>query len=257
MIEKVNDKKIVIANEWSALKKFTDARIALGKTGVSVSLKEVLKFKMAHAHARDAVFSLLNIDELIKQLSSFRLPVYLLKSKAADKHIYLRRPDLGRQLSDDSVNQLSSTNITYDVSISITNGLSATAINNHAMQLLVLLIPMLASSNISIAPICLIENGRVAVADEAASLLNAKISIILIGERPGLSSPDSLGAYITYNPKVGLTDEARNCISNIRKEGLQYKQAADKTFYLIKEALRLKLSGVTLKENSDDTFKLS
>ena len=251
MTEETNNTKIVIADEWTSLKKFTDARIALGRTGVSVPVSEVLKFKLAHAHARDAVFSLLNINELIKQLSSFQLPVYFLKSKAADKHIYLKRPDLGRQLDDVSAIQLSSNiNSTYDLSIAITNGLSATAINNHTIPLLSSLIPMLLLSNINIAPVCLIENGRVAIADETASLLNAKLSLILIGERPGLSSPDSLGAYITYNPKVGLTDEARNCVSNIRKVGLQYQQAADKIFYLIKEAFRLKLSGVKLKENN-------
>jgi ethanolamine ammonia-lyase small subunit len=236
-----------------SIKKFTQARIALGRKGVSVPAKEMLQFKMDHAHARDAVFSLLEIEKLSEELSAFNLPVFLLKSKAADKHIYLRRPDLGRKLDENSIEQLSVLkDMQYDVCIAITDGLSATAINNHARNLLSSLLPLLNKANFKIAPLCLIERGRVAIADEAASWMNAKLSLILIGERPGLSSPDSLGAYITYNPSIGLTDERRNCVSNIRPEGLQYKQAAQKITYLIKEAFRLQLSGVGLKENNID-----
>ncbi len=233
-----------------SIKKYTQARIALGKKGVSVPAKEMLQFKMDHAHARDAVFSLLEIDKLSKELKSFNLPVFLLKSKATDKHLYLKRPDLGRKLDENSIEQLSVLrDMQYDVCIAITDGLSATAINNHAKNILVALMPLLNKANIKIAPLCLIERGRVAIADEVSSWMNAKLSLILIGERPGLSSPDSLGAYITYNPSIGLKDERRNCVSNIRPEGLKYKEAANKIFYLIKEAFRLKLSGVELKEN--------
>jgi len=241
---------------WVALKKFTPARIGLGRCGISVPVKEMLQFKMDHAHARDAVFSLLDVDTMLNSLKPFNLPVYVLKSKAADKHIYLKRPDLGRRLHQDSMNRLNSaTGISYDVCITITDGLSATAIHNHCTAILSLLLPMLAASKINMAPLCLAENGRVAIADETSFLLKAKLALLLIGERPGLSAHDSMGAYITYNPKPGLTDESRNCISNIRPEGLQYNQAANKIFYLIKEALRLQLSGVGLKENNTVELK--
>jgi ethanolamine ammonia-lyase small subunit len=236
---------------WTALKKFTPARIGLGRTGISVPVKEMLQFKMDHAHARDAVFSLLDIDAMLNNLQPFNLPVYVLKSKAADKHIYLKRPDLGRRLHQDSMNRLNSvTGISYDVCLTITDGLSATAIHNHCTTVLSLLLPMLAASKINMEPLCLTEYGRVAIADETSFLLKAKLAVLLIGERPGLSAHDSMGAYITYNPKPGLTDESRNCISNIRPEGLHYNHAASKMFYLIKEALRLQFSGVGLKENN-------
>ncbi len=255
MQESSSHKAIIKNDGWSSLKRLTNARIALGRAGISVPVNEMLQFKMAHAHARDEVFSLLDVNALLQQLNDLNLAVYLLKSQASDKHIYLKRPDLGRRLHEDSVKQLAeSKNAAYTVCITITDGLSATAANNHAIQILSLLIPMLAALKLNIAPICLVENGRVAIADETASLLNSKLSLILIGERPGLSSPDSLGAYITYQPKPGLTDESRNCISNIRPEGLSYKQATDRIFYLIREAIHLKLSGIGLKENAINTL---
>lgn len=236
-----------------SIKDFTQARIALQKNGVSISTNEMLRFKMDHAHARDAVFSLLDTNRLLQQLKQFHLPVFSLKSKATDKHMYLQRPDLGRKLDENAIEQLSVfKDEQFDVCIIIADGLSATAVNNHAIILLPLIISSLKKMNLKIAPLCLIENGRVAIADETASWMNAKLSLILIGERPGLSSPDSLGAYITYNPSIGLTDERRNCVSNIRTEGLKYKEAANKIIYLIKEAFRLQLSGVALKENNSD-----
>jgi ethanolamine ammonia-lyase small subunit len=251
MNEGTNHIKPVIKDAWSSLKNFTPARIALGKSGISVPSQEVLRFKMDHAHARDAVFSLLDIDELLVQLQLFNLPVYVLKSKAADKHTYLKRPDLGRRLHQDSMNLLNNLKDTsYDVCITITDGLSATAINNHCIHILSLLIPLLIDANINTAPVCVVKHGRVAVADETSSLLKTKLALLLIGERPGLSAHDSMGVYLTYNPRPGLTDESRNCISNIRPEGLPYQHAADKIFYLIKESMRLKLSGVWLKENT-------
>ena len=245
------------ADVLSSLKKFTQARIALQRKGVSLASKEMLQFKMDHAHARDAVFSLLDIESFLNDIAAFKLPVYILKSKAADKHIYLKRPDLGRKLHQDSMNELNNAGETsYDVCITVTDGLSGTAINRHAMQVLSLLIDAMNTKKLNIAPLCLVQNGRVAIADETASLLKAKLSVILIGERPGLSAHDSLSAYITYNPKPGLTDEARNCVSNIRPEGLSYTDAAHKIFYLINEAMRLKLSGVGLKEADMQTMAL-
>jgi ethanolamine ammonia-lyase small subunit len=140
-------------------------------------------------------------------------------------------------------------NAPTDVALLIADGLSATAINNHAVPLLQILIPLIRDSGFSLTPLCILHQGRVAIGDEVGSLLKAKFSVILIGERPGLSSPDSMGAYLTYNPTVGLTDESRNCISNIRLEGLSYKAAAEKILYFITESFRLGFSGVALKDN--------
>jgi ethanolamine ammonia-lyase small subunit len=237
---------------WHPLKAFTNARIALGRTGTAIPLKEVLAFKLAFAHAKDAVYSALNMDELRAQLREFDLPIYRLQSKAINREMYLQRPDFGRLLHQESINLLKTNNssIKYDVAIIIADGLSATAINKHALPVIGLLINELRRLNYSIAPITIVEQGRVAIGDETGYYLNAQMSVVLIGERPGLTSPDSMGAYLTFNPKQGLTDERRNCVSNIRPEGLVYEFAAQKILYLIQESLRLKLSGVELKDNS-------
>ncbi|MRG47162.1 ethanolamine ammonia-lyase subunit EutC [Chitinophaga sp. SYP-B3965] len=230
---------MIIDDPWHELKAFTAARIALGRTGSAMPLQEVLRFKLAHAHARDAVYSSLDIDALGE--------VNLLHSKAADRAEYLQRPDKGRQLNENS--RLSLTPVNADLAIILVDGLSATAINHHAIPVLDYLYPMLQAKKISLAPVQLVEQGRVAIGDEIGELLKVKLILVLIGERPGLTSPDSLGAYLTWQPRSGLTDEARNCISNIRPEGLPYKLAAEKMYYLIHEALRLQLTGVMLKDN--------
>ena len=239
---------IIEKDSWQALKAFTAARIALGRTGSSIPLKETLQFKLAHAHARDAVYSTLNETELVNGLQQFNLPIHVLHSQATNRHEYLQRPDLGRLLTDLSTGHLKDGTTGFDVTLILADGLSATAINHHAVPLLQLLIPLLHQANFSLSPINIVHQGRVAIGDEIGSLLQAKISLVLIGERPGLSSPDSMGAYLTYQPTIGLTDEKRNCISNIRTEGLNYHTAALKIFYLIKESLRLKISGVALKD---------
>ena len=245
----VHAKEYNASDCWGALKAFTSARIALGRTGTSVPLKEALAFKLSHAHARDAVYSVLNLEHLHLNLLSFKLPVFHLVSKVKNRTEYLQRPDLGRQMDSELVSELKDfTYGSFDIAIIIADGLSATAVNAHAVPLLNLLIPKLESAGLSLAPICLAEQARVAIGDEVGELLKAKISLILIGERPGLSSTNSLSAYLTFGPKPGLTDEARNCVSNIRTDGLPSGLAADKIFYLIKEALRRKLSGVKLKE---------
>lgn len=239
--------EIVQQDPWASLKAYTTARIALGRTGTAIPLKEVLNFRLAHAHARDAVYSSLEVNTLLEQLQPFHLPVLLLHSKAVDRHAYLQRPDLGRQLDAESIALLKAAG--QDVAIILADGLSATAINTHTKPLLDILIPLLKSAGISIAPISIIQQGRVASGDEVGALLHAKVTLMLIGERPGLSAADSMGAYITYGPKPGITDEARNCISNIRAEGLLYQPAAEKIFYLLKEALKLQLTGIHLKDN--------
>jgi ethanolamine ammonia-lyase small subunit len=249
LIEKKNH--IIQKDEWASLRSFTNARIALGRTGVSVPVQEALQFKMAHAHARDAVFSHLEKDKIFAALQVFQQPVFFLQSKAADRHVYLQRPDLGRSLNNDAVTKLSNFKSKgYDICISIADGLSSTAVNMNAVQLLILLMPLLQEIKLTVAPFCIVEEARVAISDEIASLLKTKISLIFIGERPGLTAADSMGAYLTYNPLIGLTDESRNCISNIRPEAMNYDIAANKIFYLIRESLRLKMSGVALKDNA-------
>jgi ethanolamine ammonia-lyase small subunit len=242
---------LITQDNWQSLKTFTAARIALGSTGVAMPLKEVLGFKLAHAHARDAVYSLLNETDLVTDLEHFQLPIYSLNSKANARHEYLQRPDFGRQLNEISKTQLEKAQVTpVDVALILADGLSATAINNHAIPLLHVLMPLLQQTVFSIAPLSIVHQGRVAIGDEIGFLLKARFSVILIGERPGLSSPDSMGAYLTYKPMVGLTDESRNCVSNIRPEGLGYQAAAEKIFYLINESFRLQYSGVALKDNA-------
>lgn len=245
--------ELIQQDPWASLKAFTTARIALGRTGTAIPLREVLNFRLAHAHARDAVYSALAVNALQEQLHSFYLPVLLLHSKAADRYEYLQRPDKGRQLDAESVAILKAADeacLQKDVAIILADGLSATAMNVHTQPLLEVLIPLLKGAGLSLAPICMVQQGRVASGDEVGEILQAKLTLMLIGERPGLSAADSMGAYITYGAKPGTTDEARNCISNIREEGLQYEAAARKILYLIQEALSLGLTGVGLKDNA-------
>ena len=234
----------------SSLKAFTPARIAIGRVGSSIPLAESLQFKLAHAHARDAVYSTLDADGLNIRLKMFGLPVLHLHSKATTRQKYLKRPDLGRKLSEESKDELNDFSGDYDIVIVLADGLSAAAINQNAIGLLALLLPMLTASKLKIAPLCLVEQGRVAIGDDTGYALKARFSLVLIGERPGLSSADSMGAYLTYGPTPGLTDESRNCISNIRPQGLKNKPAANKIHYLILEAFKRKLSGVALKDNA-------
>ena len=231
------------------LKAFTSARIAIGKVGTSIPVRESLEFKLAHAHARDAVYSSLDMNVLVEDLKQFNLPVLSLQSKAADRIQYLQRPDLGRQLNESST-QLLTTQITgRDIAICIADGLSAVAIAKNVTALLQQLLPALLHAGFSISPISIVQQGRVAIADDIGENLKAKVALILIGERPGLSASDSMGAYLTYQPKRGLTDDSRNCISNIRHGGLDVQSAATKIFYLIRESFREGLSGVMLKDN--------
>jgi ethanolamine ammonia-lyase small subunit len=241
-------------DDWKSLKAYTDARIALGKTGVSIPMAESLAFKLAHAHAKDAVYSSLNQGVLIDFLRNIHQPVVSLHSRASNRDIYLQRPDLGRRLADDSVRKLQQLQATpSDLCIILADGLSASAVNENAGPVVQRLIEASKKMNFSVSAISLVEQARVAIADEIGGLLKAKLSIILIGERPGLSASDSMGAYITYAPSLGLTDERRNCISNIREKGLSPALAADKIMYLVREAFRLQITGVSLKDNDAGT----
>jgi ethanolamine ammonia-lyase small subunit len=237
---------------WDGLKAFTAARIALGRTGTSIPLREALAFKLAHAQAREAVYSVLETDRLLAELAAFSGPVLRVSSQATTRPDYLQRPDLGRQLNDDSRTALAELAAAgYDVAIVLADGLSATALNTHAVPLLHQLLPELAAAGLRLGPLVLAEQARVALGDEVGSLLKARLVLVLIGERPGLSAPDSLGAYFTYAPRPGLTDEARNCVSNIRPAGLLYAAAAAKLAWLLREAVRRQLSGVGLKDQAD------
>jgi ethanolamine ammonia-lyase small subunit len=242
-------KAIVKSDSWEALRQFTSARIALGRSGTSIPIKEELAFKLAHAHARDAVHSAMDVEILRECLEIFQLPVLMLRSKAENRQIYLQRPDLGRQLHTDSQSELKEFVALHDVCIIMADGLSANAINKHVLALMKILVQGLRSSGLRIAPLCLVTQARVAIGDHIAPGLQSKISVMLIGERPGLSAADSIGAYITYDPKPGLTDEARNCISNIRIDGLPFNEASAKIIYLVLQAFQRKLSGIQLKDN--------
>jgi ethanolamine ammonia-lyase small subunit len=237
---------------WAALQAFTAARIALGRTGTSVPLREALAFRLAHAHARDAVYSALATGPLLAGLQALQVPAVQVHSRAGNRTEYLQRPDWGRQLDEASKTQLTElAGPETDLAIVLADGLSATAINDHALPLLALLLPQLRATGLRLAPVVLAEQARVALGDDVGHRLRTRLVLVLIGERPGLSSPNSLGAYSTYAPRPGLTDEARNCVSNIRPEGLPYPAAAGRLFYLLHEALRRQLSGVALKDESD------
>lgn len=241
-------------NPWLELRRLTPARIALGRTGTSMPTRAQLDFQYAHAQARDAVHLPFDHKALSSQLAERGRESILLHSAAIDRNSYLQRPDLGRKLSDDSAQILRDYASAHpggvDLAIVVADGLSALAVHRHTLPFLARLEEQMGAENWSLAPVILVEQGRVAVADEVGELLGAKMTVILIGERPGLSSPDSLGLYFTYNPKVGLTDAYRNCISNVRLEGLSYGMAAHRLLYLMREACRRQLSGVNLKDEA-------
>ncbi len=229
------------------LRDYTTARVGLGRAGHSLPTRELLEFQLAHARARDAVHLPLAVDSLVLELKQKNITSISLKSAAHDRDEYLRRPDLGRTLSTESRQQLLALRSEYDAAFVIADGLSALAVHRHAVPFLEL---QLRDLDWRIAPVAIVEQGRVAIGDEIGEALGAQLVVVLIGERPGLSSPDSLGVYLTWHPRSGLTDAERNCISNIRAEGLSYAAAAHKLLFLMNEARRLKLSGVRLKEDA-------
>lgn len=249
------EKPDIPANPWLELRRLTPARIALGRTGTSLPTAAQLDFQLAHAQARDAVHLAFDHGTISAQLAESGYETLHLHSAAADRDQYLQRPDLGRRLNEESVQQLQACTAArpggVDLAVVIADGLSALAVHRHAVPFLQRMREQAAADGWSEAPVMLVEQGRVAVGDEVGELLGAKMVIILIGERPGLSSPDSLGLYFTYAPKVGLNDAHRNCISNIRLEGLSYATAAHRLLYLMREACRRQLSGVHLKDEAE------
>lgn len=248
----------VVTNSWRSLRDHTDARIGLGRSGTSLPTQAMLAFQLDHAQARDAVHLALDTEILMAGLEQ-RFPLALrLHSQAQDRSEYLRRPDLGRLLDIPSTQQLAALEIQHcDISISIVDGLSARAIHEQALPFLDALLPHLHRAEMTLGPVALVEQGRVAIGDPIGEALNARMSIVLIGERPGLSSPDSLGIYFTWKPRSGCLDSARNCISNVRPRGQSFASAAQRLAYLIKGALEIGASGIALKDNSDATLELS
>jgi ethanolamine ammonia-lyase small subunit len=229
------------------LRALTPARVGLGRSGVSQLTRDVLSFQLSHAQARDAVHAGLDATALMEVISGLNslngARVVRLHSAAADRAEYLQRPDLGRRL-DESSNRVLAEHADgeAEVALVIADGLSARAAERHAAPLLDQLLPRLAGRNLGL--VCIVEQGRVAIGDEIGQMLRARLSVVLIGERPGLSSPDSLGAYITWAPRVGRTDAERVCISNIRAAGLGYDEAAEQLERAVSEAFQNKLTGV-------------
>ena len=243
--------RLITADPWQALRRYTPARIALGRAGDSLPTKALLEFGLAHAQARDAVHEPSHQGQLREQLQAQGLDVIAVHSAATDRHQYLLRPDLGRHLNEASRAQLieRAPSLEPDIVFVVADGLSSLAPLRHGPPLLQILHAELREWHIG--PVIVAELARVALGDEIGELLRAKQLAILIGERPGLSAPDSLGIYLTHAPRVGRTDAERNCISNVRPEGLGYALAAHKLLVLLCGARRLGRSGVALKDESE------
>ncbi len=242
-------------NPWTALRQFTDARIALGRVGASMPTDEVLRFGLAHALARDAVHTPLDVPALSAALTAEGLSSVTVASRAPDRPSYLLRPDLGRTLQEEAMQTLRDLNTSVELVFVIADGLSAVAAQRHSVPLLAEIRPLLQPSW-QIGSIVIATLARVALGDEIGERLRARLVVMLIGERPGLSAPDSLGAYLTFQPRYGRTDAERNCVSNIRPAGLGYQAAANKIAWLISEALRLQLTGIDLKDDSEQALLL-
>ena len=251
-----NDPKVVVPNPWDNLKQFTPARIALGRAGISLPTRASLDFQLAHALARDAVNIAVDFAELEQRLNFMGYQTLALKTRAENQQMYLQRPDLGRLLSESAIDCLQqSAQIPTDAIVVVADGLSSKAIEQHAEPFLSLLLPELQENGYALPPVCLVKHGRVAIGDAIAEQYSTRLCIVLIGERPGLSSPDSMGIYFTYQARSGIsTDADRNCISNIHKNGLSYEQALKKLLFLLTEAEKLQLSGVNLKDETTDTI---
>jgi ethanolamine ammonia-lyase small subunit len=240
---------IATRDAWDALRERTAARVALGRAGSALPTAALLAFELDHARARDAVHHALDVDALEARLVAMGSKVLRVRSAAPDRAAYLLRPDLGRRLDDASRVALEQERkASCDVAFVIADGLSALGVERHATTLLEAAIAQL--NDLTIGPIVIAEQARVALGDEIGAALNARVVIVVIGERPGLTSPDSIGLYLTFAPKVGRHDAERNCISNVRPEGLAPERAAIKLAWLVRAALRRSLSGVALKDDS-------
>ncbi len=244
-----NISKPVITDPWQILREYTPARIALGRSGGSAPTQECLDFKLAHARARDAVNEAFEINQLAMEIESLGAKSICVCSQALDHTTYLKRPDLGRRLDSESETILRQQAGRYDLVVLVSGGLSALAAHRQTKPVLEPLLLKLGSDGWKLAPVVLVDFARVALQDPVGQLLNAKLALILLGERPGLGSPDSLGAYLVFEPRLGNTDANRNCVSNIRPEGLAPAAAADTLYYLLSQAKQKGISGIALKDD--------
>jgi ethanolamine ammonia-lyase small subunit len=235
---------------WARMRAATPARIGLARAGSSIATGDHLAFQLAHARARDAVHEPFDPASLIDRLRERGLEAVRLHSAAADRHTYLARPDFGRRLDDASRAAVAAIPRGYDLAFVLADGLSARAVTSHAVPLLDASLPQLRRDGWRIAPLAAVEQGRVAIGDEIGHMLDAALVCILIGERPGLTSPDSLGAYLTWQPAPGRTDAERNCLSNIRPAGMPYAEAAQRLVYLCTQARLRHCTGVMLKDET-------
>jgi ethanolamine ammonia-lyase small subunit len=233
------------------LRQLTPARVGLGRSGASLPTQALLEFTLDHARARDAVHAVLDVSAVIAGLDALGLETVAVCSRAQDRKDYLRRPDLGRQLDTGSRDLLAGRHgRACDVAIEVGDGLKSSAVTGHAIELVRSLLVRLASAGLGVGPAVVATGARVALGDEIGALVGARMTVMLIGERPGLSAPDSLGAYLTFAPRPGLTDADRNCVSNIHAAGLGYDEAAFKIAWLVSEGLARRISGVALKDES-------
>jgi ethanolamine ammonia-lyase small subunit len=238
---------------WSQLRGLTAARIGLASSGASLATGPMLAFRRDHAMARDAVHAELDEVKLAADVAAHGLSAVTINSAAADRRTYLMRPDLGRCLGVEGSQALAVGAGDYDLAIALVDGLSARAVQVHGVALLAAALPALRAEGWRLAPLVIVRQGRVAIGDAIARTLGATAVAVLIGERPGLSAPDSLGVYLTWRPHPHCTDADRNCISNIRPEGVGYAEAALKLIFLLREMRACGQSGVSLKDNSDVT----
>lgn len=238
---------------WTELRRLTAARIGLPRTGASLATGPLLDFQLAHARARDAVHERLDEARLAVDLAGLGGPIATVASAAEDdRQRYLMRPDLGRRLTPDAEAMLAPYANGYDLVFVVTAGLSARAVQLHAQPVLASVLPALRADNWRIAPVVIVRYGRVAVGDAVATALNANCVAVLIGERPGLTAPDSMGAYLSWQPNPHSTDADRNCISNIRPQGIAYRDAAFKLERMLRVMRSRRLSGVQLKDDSEE-----
>jgi ethanolamine ammonia-lyase small subunit len=240
-----------VRDAWHTLRQHTHARIALGRAGVSQVTTDHLAFQWDHACARDAVWSELDSTALLAALSDAAIAALALQSQAPDRATYLKRPDLGRQLSAPDALLLEEHMAgvtTPDVALVVADGLSARAVQEQAVPMVMALVTRIVERGWSVGPVCVLRQGRVAIGDGIGEMMGARLCILLIGERPGLSSAASMGAYLTWNPRVGCTDAERNCVSNIHAGGLSLAAGLDAIWHLASESMRLRLTGVGLKD---------
>jgi ethanolamine ammonia-lyase small subunit len=237
---------------WARLARLTPARIGLGRAGSGLPTREVLRFGLAHAQARDAVHTPMEAEAIARSVEALGLATRVAASQAPDRATYLRRPDYGRRLAPESADALAqAAGAPVDLAILIADGLSARAVHEGAGPLIAAFQPHIAAAGWSLAPVVIAAQARVALGDAVGSILRARAVAVLIGERPGLSAPDSLGIYLTFGPRPGRSDAERNCISNVRPAGLSPGEAAFKLNWLLREALSRGLTGVNLKDESE------